>query len=170
MTKKELDVFIEHLLQVWKPRYVNTWQFMHIGGVEVRPSLGPDNSDYAAVGHIELKERLTICFGRSRWTLQYLNEKGYPAGTLCTHTRTANVIPKWDPIPKVLSETDAQFMNANGHINSKWHLIFRRNCWLSGVKIESSAEERAEWVKGYTYRQIDEWNSVLLGDERHLRV
>jgi hypothetical protein len=170
MTKKELDIFIEHLLQVWKPHHVNAWQFMYLGGVEVRPSLGPDDYDYAVVGHIELKDRLTICFSRSRWTLQYLDEEGYPAGTLCLNTRAGKVCPKFEPRPKVLSETDAQFINADGHINSEWHLIFRRNCWLSGIKIKCSPEERAEGVKGYTYRQIDEWNSVLMGDERHLRL
>lgn len=165
MTQKELDVFIEHLVQVWKPSHVRAWQFWYYD----HPGHPRHDFDYAINGYLELKERLEIVFNGSRWTLQYLDKERRLLGGLSVYLKEGNIGSRWDPIPRVLSETDAQFINADGHINSEWRLIFRRNCWLSGANIECTAEEKAEWVKGYTYRQIDEWNSVLMGEERHLR-
>lgn len=38
-----------------------------------------------------------------------------------------------------------------------WLPFFRRGCWLSGLPIEASAHEKAEWMRGFTKEEIEEW-------------
>lgn len=35
---------------------------------------------------------------------------------------------------------------------------FRRSLWLSGISIEASAHEKAEWIQDFTHEEIEAWN------------
>ncbi|RYX80948.1 hypothetical protein EON83_26430 [bacterium] len=41
---------------------------------------------------------------------------------------------------------------------SEWMPAFRRGCWLSGCPIEATADEKAEWMQGFTREEIEAWN------------
>ncbi len=41
---------------------------------------------------------------------------------------------------------------------NKWLSYFRRGLWLSGIPIEASAHEKAEWIQGFSREEIDAWN------------
>ncbi len=36
--------------------------------------------------------------------------------------------------------------------------LFRRGLWLSGLPIEASAHEKAEWMQGFTREELEAWN------------
>ena len=41
---------------------------------------------------------------------------------------------------------------------AEWIPFFGRGCWLSGCPIEASAEEKTEWMRGFTEEEIEEWH------------
>ncbi len=41
---------------------------------------------------------------------------------------------------------------------TQWLPFFRRRCWLSGCPIEASAHEKAEWIQGFSRKEIEAWN------------
>ena len=40
----------------------------------------------------------------------------------------------------------------------EWTPFFRRGCWLSGVPIDATAQEKAEWMQGFTREELASWN------------
>ena len=50
-----------------------------------------------------------------------------------------------------LSEADRNFA-------AEWMPCFRRGCWLSGLPIEATAHEKAEWMQGLTREEVQAWN------------
>ena len=41
---------------------------------------------------------------------------------------------------------------------TRWMDFFRRGCWLSGLPVEASPHEKAQWMQGFTREEMDVWN------------
>lgn len=41
---------------------------------------------------------------------------------------------------------------------TQWMPYLRRNAWLSGLPLEASAHEKAEWIQGFSREEIEAWN------------
>ncbi|RYF46035.1 MAG: hypothetical protein EOO38_14900 [Cytophagaceae bacterium] len=53
----------------------------------------------------------------------------------------------------MVSSTEAAHQLTEQHLP-----LFRRNCWLSGVPIEATAHEKAEWIRDFSREDIEAWN------------
>ncbi|RYX80738.1 hypothetical protein EON83_27295 [bacterium] len=86
-----------------------------------------------------------------------LDNKG---GTLCCRFGWSHLHLEVGPQSGIIvSDQTPPHSNANGRTQSDyWLPTFRRNCWLSGVPIEATAHEKAEWMRGYTREEIEAWN------------
>ncbi len=49
-------------------------------------------------------------------------------------------------------------LRRHAELVEQWLPLFRRNCWLCGCPIEATAEEKTEWVQGFTEEEIEAWN------------
>ena len=100
---------------------------------------------------IQVDERVEVYMSKPRYSLAYLDEGRSIVAKLFCRVSTGEVTAQ----EKIIGTDDT---NTNGPITTQWMPFFRRGCWLSGLPIEATAHEKAEWMQDFTREEIESWN------------
>ncbi|RYX83925.1 hypothetical protein EON83_12365 [bacterium] len=57
----------------------------------------------------------------------------------------------------VMAEPSYSPGTAQGQLEAEWLDKFRRGCWLSGISIEATAHEKAEWIQDFSEVEVKSW-------------
>ena len=149
MTKLEAEVITQRLTRVWAP-LTHHYEF---GGpnFELIAYRGQITDDVSFAYYPGLSGPDNYTFALSRDVPHGLGTRR--AGCIFCDSLVTNIqaqVPReFEMKPKRVLEY-AQFA-------ARWMPFFRRGCWLSGCSIEATAEEKAEWMRGFTKKEIESW-------------
>ncbi|RYX80815.1 hypothetical protein EON83_26835 [bacterium] len=149
MTEQEVEVLAARLTRVWHPESVTWSVYDWVVESELHPGIAYESQldverDIRLRAHITLSapffhillflpssiDTLQDCGGDCLW---FGEEVELNQGTDAPTEETRQLVEQHLP-------------------------TFRRNCWLSGVPIEATAHEKAEWVRGLSHEEIEQWN------------
>lgn len=137
MTQQEAEAYIERMALIW-----------HVKGLTL---VKLDLRVETPAVKIQVDERVEVYMSKPRYSLAYLDEGRSIVAKLFCRVSTGEVTAQ----EKIIGTDDT---NTNGPITTQWMPFFRRGCWLSGLPIEATAHEKAEWMQDFTREEIESWN------------
>ena len=157
MTQQEAQTWFERLTKIWVPESLETNE--RVSG----PSWGFSFGQFHFHSFITEQVRFAMHFRKkgcflalTRQITHWDEEREEYEEPKTTVTGNLSVGKNGDidgdlMTPSGEEEIYAQFAD-------EWMPFFRRGCWLSGVPIDASAYEKAQWTEGFTREELESWN------------
>jgi hypothetical protein len=148
MTEQEAQAWAERLIRIWKPKTF-----------ELREESSTVFFYFAEVGWDALFS--------TKMMLYAYKGKGFPYRwrfqLSCSDAPYNDYDLVWDEEHGCQSVVDditelVDWEEIDRAFSERWMPFFRRGCWLSGCPLEASADEKAEWIQGFTSEELEAWN------------
>jgi hypothetical protein len=143
MTEQEADVFAVRLTRIWKPRtferredFAAIFEYHALIARDAR--LGADVALYVGLIRNGLDSGWHFQLACDLLHLLCLEEEGSHCYSVIDDSYG---LTGYD-------QKEQEFV-------AQWMPFFRRGCWLSGLPIEASAHEKAEWMQGFSHEELE---------------
>ena len=145
MTEQEAEAFLRRATKIWVPypyALGAQWERMSDGSFHL--NVAEDTFVALYPGN----QKLYLSYQKPLQALLY--------GNYCTlECVSGQVECNWIGEPEDLTEEEESLLPVFAH---RWSSYFRRGLWLSGIDIEASAHEKAEWMQGFTHEELQTWD------------
>ena len=135
MTEQEAEALAARLVRIWAVPHQNEWWWDMEEDLNGEVFLCVTHLSASVAVSFSKQEDRSLAIGLAEANMSLFVD---PSGRLTTE-------------PSEITEETRSFV-------AQWLSVFRRGCWLSGCPIDASAHEKAEWMQGFSQKELEAWN------------